>query len=207
MRKLEVIYPAIKTASDHVQDYTAQMTQILSGLDRDAIADFITLLLQARKKGNNIYFIGNGGSASTATHFTNDLAACTPPKTPPFRAVSLTDNHAVMTAISNDYGYVNVFVKQLESLYSEDDLLVAISASGNSANVLKAVEYAKQRGGITIGLTGFDGGKLKDLADHVIHVPTANGEYGPVEDTHLMINHLIGTYLRYIGCDESLCGH
>lgn len=206
MRKLEIIYPTVKTASDYVQDYTAHLTQILSRLDSDAVTHCIGLLLQARKKGNNIYFIGNGGSASTATHFANDLAACTPSKTPPFRAISLTDNHAIVTAVANDYGYVNVFVKQLESLYSEGDLLVAISASGNSANVLKAVEYVRQRGGVAVGLTGFDGGKLKRLADHVIHVPTNKGEYGPVEDTHLIINHLIGTYLQYIGCDEGLCG-
>ena len=90
------------------------------------------------------------------------------------------------------------FVKQLEALYSEGDLLVAISASGNSPNLLKAVNFVKKRYGPTIGLTGFDGGKLKKIVDYVIHVPTDKGEYGPVEDIHMIFDHIIGTYLMYI---------
>ena len=95
-----------------------------------------------------------------------------------------------------------MFVKQLEALYSKGDLLVAISASGNSNNLLKAVKFVQKRDGLAIGLTGFDGGKLKKIADYVIHVPTGKGEYGPAEDIHMIFDHIIGTYLMYTCSNE-----
>ena len=117
--------------------------------------------------------------------------------------MSLTDNSSVITAIGNDYGYEQVFVKQLEACLGSGDLLVAISASGNSPNILKAVEYTKENSGITIGLTGFDGGELKKIVDHVLHVPTVKGDYGPVEDVHMMLDHVVGNYLMQMCREES----
>jgi D-sedoheptulose 7-phosphate isomerase len=100
-----------------------------------------------------------------------------------------------VTAIANDDGYEQLFVQQLAVLMRPGDLVVAISASGNSPNVLRAVEYANANGAATIGLTGFDGGKLKGLARHAVHVPTAKGEYGPVEDAHMVLDHLVASSL------------
>ena len=156
------------------------------------LATFKGLLSETHKEP--IFFVGNGGSASTASHFTSDLSAGMNLK--PFRAISLTDNNSTLTALANDFGYQNVFVKQLEALYRKDDLLVAISASGNSPNILRAVEYVKRLQGITIGLTGFNGGKLLTASDYCVIVPTDQGEYGFVEDVHLIINHIVATYFR-----------
>ncbi len=197
MNTLEKYFQTSTSSSEYVRNYLSYLSELVLKLDRDEIVKVINLLLDARQSGNMIFFIGNGGSAATASHFANDLAIGTRTNSNPFRVMSLTDNNAVITAIANDYGYENVFVKQLEALYSKGDLLVAISASGNSNNLLKAVNFVQKRDGITIGLTGFDGGKLKKIADYVIHVPTGKGEYGPVEDIHMIFDHIIGTYLMY----------
>jgi len=143
-----------------------------------------------------VFFIGNGGSAATASHFANDISIGTRTgDKKPFRAVSLTDNVAVMTALANDEGYDRMFVDQLRVHMRAGDSLVAISASGNSPNLIEAVDYATSRGATVIGLTGFDGGKLREKSDISLHVPTAKGEYGPVEDVHMIFDHLIGSYL------------
>ena len=115
----------------------------------------------------------------------------------PFRAFSLTDNVALMTAIANDNGYHNLFVNQLRIYYRSGDLLIAISASGNSPNIIAAAEWVKQRSGKVLGLLGFDGGRLKDMCDVAIHVETPKGEFGPVEDIHLIMDHLIANWLQY----------
>jgi len=110
---------------------------------------------------------------------------------------------AVLTAIANDYGYEHVFAKQLEAQLSPGDVVVAISASGNSPNVLNAIEYANARGATTIGLTGFDGGRLAKMVRHAVHVPTERGEYGPVEDAHMVLDHLVGGYVIHFCRRES----
>ncbi|HEV8660583.1 MAG TPA: SIS domain-containing protein, partial [Thermoanaerobaculia bacterium] len=115
----------------------------------------------------------------------------------PFQAMSLTDNVPIMTAIANDYGYEQVFVLQLKTLAAAGDVIVAISASGNSPNVLRAIEWGNEIGAITVGLTGFDGGELRRLAQIAVHVPTSKGEYGPVEDIHMVLDHLIGSFLMH----------
>ena len=203
MKNIEKIYNNSSNPSEYISAYLKHLTQILSELDLSSIEKFIGLLLSARKEGKNVYFIGNGGSAATASHFANDLAIGTRSKKLPFKVMSLTDNSSVITAIGNDYGYEQVFVKQLEACLGSGDLLVAISASGNSPNILKAVEYTKENNGITIGLTGFDGGELKKIVDHVIHVPTVKGDYGPVEDVHMILDHVVGNYLMQMCREES----
>jgi D-sedoheptulose 7-phosphate isomerase len=139
--------------------------------------------------------IDNGGSASTASHWVNDLTRW---RDRPFRAISLTDNVAVVTAYGNDFGYDLIFKLQLETLMQPDDVVVAISASGNSPNIVSAIDYANENGGITVGLTGFDGGTLRELAQIVVHAPTNKGEYGPAEDVHMVLDHLVTSYLEHV---------
>jgi len=152
--------------------------------------------LEARDHDKTIYFVGNGGSAATASHFSQDMGEVGRKiKARGFRTQSLNDNVSALTAISNDYGYEQVFALQIQNNFDSGDVLVVISASGNSPNVVKAVELAKQIGGTTVGLVGFDGGRLAQICDHVVHVQSNKGEYGPVEDIHLVLNHMIVSYL------------
>lgn len=182
--------------ADYARAYLDYLASCFASIDTEAIASFIRLLLDARRSGNAVYFIGNGGSAATASHFANDLSIGTRTgDDQPFRAISLTDNVAVMTALANDEGYDAMFVDQLKVHFRDGDSLVAISASGNSPNVIAAVDYAKSRGATIVGLTGFDGGKLRPRSDISLHVATEKGEYGPVEDIHMIFDHLIGSYL------------
>ena len=197
MKTTKSIFNDTITSLEYSKKYIAYLSEILFELNYADIAKAIDLILRAREENRRIFFIGNGGSAATASHFANDLSVGTRSTNLPLRVISLTDNNSVITAIANDYGYEYIFVKQLEVLFTEGDLLVAISASGNSENLLKAVDYVNSCNGISIGLTGFDGGKLKGMVDYVIHVPTEKGEYGPVEDIHMIFDHIIGTYLMY----------
>ena len=181
----------------YAREYLDYLASCFAAIDQDALARFVNLLLASRESGHAVFFIGNGGSAATASHFANDISIGTRTgDEKPFRAISLTDNVAVMTALANDEGYDRMFVDQLKVQMRDGDALVAISASGNSPNVIAAVEYAKSRGAQVVGLTGFDGGKLKDLSDIKLHVQTDKGEYGPVEDIHMIFDHLVGSYLN-----------
>jgi D-sedoheptulose 7-phosphate isomerase len=144
---------------------------------------------------SKIFIIGNGGSASTASHMAVDLAKGTQVKGyPSLRVISLTDNVGMITAWANDLAYEEVFTEQLKNLLSYKDVLIAISASGNSPNILSAVRYAKSRGAATVGFIGFGGGKLKDLVDVDITVSSHN--YGVVEDFHLTLNHIISQFIK-----------
>ena len=186
------------TSTDPVgfaDDYLAHLGNVLSRIDREEVGAFISTLLDARSRGARIFFIGNGGSAATASHFANDVAIGSDDYDRPFRALSLTDNVAVLTALGNDFGFDEVFVRQLRVLAESGDVLVAISASGNSANLISAVEYAASAGIRTVAITAFDGGRLRSLADLGVHVPTELGEYGPAEDAHMVLDHLTGAYL------------
>jgi D-sedoheptulose 7-phosphate isomerase len=175
--------------------YIKYLQSILGSLDAAEIGHFIETLLAARERGATIFFVGNGGSAATASHFANDLAIGTNEYDKPFRAISLTDNVPLITAIGNDFGYEEIFVRQLRILGKKGDLLIAISASGNSSNLLRAFEYARASGIKTIAITAFDGGKMRTQADEGIHVPTELKEYGPAEDAHMVLDHLVGAYL------------
>ena len=179
--------------------YIGYLQSILQKLNTSEIGRFVETLLDARRRGAAIFFIGNGGSAATASHFANDISIGTNSYDQPFRAISLTDNVSIITAIGNDFGYEEIFVRQLRVLGQKGDVLVAISASGNSPNLLAALAYAKQAGIKTVAITAFDGGKMKSAADEGIHVPTGPREYGPAEDAHMVLDHLVGAYLmRYV---------
>lgn len=179
--------------------YLNYLQAVLQRIDTAAIGRLIETLLDARKRGATVFFIGNGGSAATASHFANDLAFGTNEYHQPFRAISLTDNVPILTALSNDFGYEEIFVRQLRVLAKQGDVLVGISASGNSPNLVRAFDYALSAGIKTVAITAFDGGKLKAMADEGIHVPTEPKEYGPAEDAHMILDHLVGAYLmRYV---------
>ncbi len=175
--------------------YLAYVQSVLQVIDPVEIGRFIATLLDVRERGAAVFFIGNGGSAATASHFANDLSIGTNEYDKPFRAISLTDNVAVITAIGNDFGYEDIFVRQLRVLGKRGDVVVGISASGNSPNLLKAFEYARSTGIKTVAITAFDGGKMKAVADEGIHVATGLKEYGPAEDAHMVLDHLVGAYL------------
>ncbi len=186
------------------KSYFEYLGNVLKNINLLEIDAFIKALLRARDQGSAIFFIGNGGSAATASHFANDIAIGTNSYIKPFRAMSLTDNMAIISAIGNDFGYEEIFSRQLSVLAKAGDILVGISASGNSPNLVKAFECAKLNQVETVAITAFDGGKLKKMADLNIHVATEKGEYGPAEDAHMILDHLIGAYLmRYIFTQQS----
>jgi D-sedoheptulose 7-phosphate isomerase len=182
-------------AVDFAKAYLDYVSAVLRRIDTAEIGRFIEIVLAARDRGATVFFIGNGGSAATASHFANDLAYGTNDYDRPFRAISLTDNVPVLTALGNDFGYDEIFVRQLRVLGKPGDVLVAISASGNSPNLVKAVDYAQSAGIDTVAITAFDGGKIKCMARNCIHVPTELREYGPAEDAHMVLDHLVGAYL------------
>ena len=175
---------------EFIQDYISTLKITMDQLPRQLIADVIDLLQQARRKGSQVFILGNGGSASTASHFACDLAKNTRQEgLPHFRVIGLTDNMAMFSALANDEGYENVFSEQLVSLVRSGDIVIAISASGNSKNVINAAEVAHRYEATVIGFTGFDGGRLGQLANINIHVNSNIIEH--VEDIHLMLEHLI----------------
>jgi D-sedoheptulose 7-phosphate isomerase len=175
---------------ERIQNYISVLQHTMDQLPHQPIAAAIDVLQQARRKGSQVFILGNGGSASTASHFACDLSKNTRQEgLPHFRAIALTDNMALFSAYANDEGYENVFSEQLASLIKPEDIVIAISASGNSKNVIKAVEAAHEYQATVIGFTGFDGGCLKQLANINIHVNSNIIEH--VEDIHLMLEHLI----------------
>ncbi|MBX7151559.1 SIS domain-containing protein [bacterium] len=197
MNQLQKNFAESNTAVDYVRRYLKYLSELLSHLDANKIAEIIDLLYQARNDGRTVYLIGNGGSAACSSHWANDLCNGTKVKGKKFiRAVSLTDNVATLTALGNDIGYDNIFVAQLENLLQSGDIVIGISASGNSPNVVKAFEYANSVGAITVGLIGFDGGKMKEQSKVVLHIVTGKGEYGPVEDIQMILDHVMTTFLR-----------
>lgn len=178
-----------------VPTYFEQLKETLDGIDQAAVNAVIDLLHQARQRQRQVFIMGNGGSASTASHFVCDLAKNTRVAGwPDFRVLGLTDNMALVTAYANDEGYENAFAGPLASLVQTGDVVIGISTSGNSPNVLQGIEVARQVGAVTVGLTGFDAGKLGTMVDRHVHVPSDIIEH--VEDIHLMLEHLITKELR-----------
>lgn len=175
-------------AGAYVRDFTA----ILASLDIDAIEQVVERLKQARDAGATVFIAGNGGSASTATHFANDLGKATKRSgRGSIRVMSLCDNASWITALANDEGYERVFSGQLENFARPGDVLVVISASGNSPNLVDAATLAATCGVDTIALLGFDGGALLGMADHVVHVRSEVGAYGLVETAHSLVADIV----------------
>ncbi|MCA1960971.1 MAG: SIS domain-containing protein [Desulfomonile sp.] len=199
MDEIERIVPRRESGAAFARRYIEHLSAILDSLDVEAIGRVIDLFCEARRRGATIFFLGNGGSAATASHFANDFGVCASPEGhTPFRSMSLTGNMAFVTCLANDFGYEHVFTRQLRNLMRPGDVVVGISASGNSPNAVEALRYARENGGVSVALVGFDGGAMKSIADHTIHVETGNGDYGPVEDAHMVLDHLISLYLASV---------
>lgn len=188
---------AVASAADrHARAYIAYFEELLRSIDIDAVCRVVEILRHARDRGATVYVAGNGGSAATATHLSSDLGkAAKRSGRPPFKVMSLSDNVSWVTALANDEGYERVFSGQLENFAAPGDVLIAISASGSSRNLVAAVEYARQSGVRTVGILGFDGGALVSLVDEAVWVETALGMYGPVETAHVLICDVITSCL------------
>ena len=186
--------------SKAIKDYIELEKKTLDRLDVDAINDAMNIIMQAYEGKHNIYIFGNGGSSATASHFQNDfnkgLSEYVEKK---FRFQCLNDNMATIMAIANDIGFEEVFRFQLKNKLEEGDIVVAISGSGNSKNVINAVEYAKEQGNKIIGLTGYSGGKLKELSDISLHAPINSMQV--TEDIHMIFDHLMMSMFY-----QHLCG-
>ena len=181
-----------------INEYLDDIIRILEEIKANN-ADFFdklaTIFLDARQDNRKIFFCGNGGSASTASHFTSDLAKGTIVEgVPRFKVLSLADNIPQMLAWGNDSCYEDIFIEQLKNLMEPGDVVVGISGSGNSGNVLRAIEYASENDGTTVGITGFDGGKIKDMVDLCLIVPVHNMQ--KTEDIHMLVDHLTTLMLK-----------
>lgn len=188
-------------------DYTSAIKQyidneisVLNSLDADRISDVMNLLVETMENGKMIYIFGNGGSAATASHFQNDfnkgISEHTEKK---FRFQCLNDNVATMLAVANDIGYEEIFRFQLQGRIQPGDIVIAISGSGNSTNVLNAVQYAKSQGNKVVGVYGFGGGKLKGLSDYHLEAKTTSMQL--TEDIHMIFDHMMMAIFY-----KTLCG-
>lgn len=185
------------TVIGDVNTYFALLSGVLAKLPREKVDNLSDILFQAYERSKTTFVFGNGGSASLASHFACDLGKGT--SLPAsirkrFRSIALTDNLPTMTAWANDSSYDDIFSEQLENLVVPGDVAFAISCSGNSSNILKALRIAKDRGATTLGLTGFQGGKMKGLCDSCLIVPSDNMQI--IEDVHLSVAHCIFSVLK-----------
>lgn len=178
------------------RSYIQRLNELLRGIDEKAVEEAVMLLRRGRESGATIFIAGNGGSAATAAHLVNDLGKATKRSGQrPLRVMGLSDNVPWLTALANDEGYDRVFAGQLENFARPGDVLLLISASGNSPNLLEAVRLAAHRGVNTIALVGFDGGRLRSLVDCCVWVESEQGLYGPVETAHVVIGDILTTAL------------
>ena len=183
--------------SNAVDLYFSEQLQVVAKTPRDKIPQILALLEQARAERRHVFVFGNGGSGSTASHMACDLAKSTiRPDKPRFKVTSLSDNVPTFSAYANDHGFDRVFAEPLISLAEPGDIAIAFSGSGNSPNVLRALEVANERRLATIGLSGFDGGALKDLSQISLVVPSQ--VMGQIEDIHLMLAHALCSALSLV---------
>jgi D-sedoheptulose 7-phosphate isomerase len=178
------------------REYLDEFSALLDRVNLDDIERFVEHFREVRDADGTVYLAGNGGSASTASHWANDLGKATKASSRAFmRVMCMSDNVSWLTALANDEGYERVFSGQLENFAGPGDVLVVISASGNSPNLIEAVELGKRRGVLTTALLGFDGGKLKDLVDEYLWLPSEQGQYGLVETGHTVLCDILTTCL------------
>ena len=196
----------MKNYTNEITAYLEQEIMVLRSLDTEAINRALNLLLETFERGNTVFVFGNGGSSATASHFQNDFNKGVSEHTEKkFNFLCLNDNVATVMAVANDIGFEEVFRFQLRGHMRSGDVVMAISGSGNSKNVLNAVEYAKEQGAKVIGLTGFDGGKLKSLSDVSLHAPVNSMQI--TEDVHMIFDHLMmSVFYRDLAGIEHLKG-
>lgn len=176
----------------NINNYFDRLKKTIDNLDRNEIETFIQILNNARERGNNIFIMGNGGSASTASHFTCDFNKgvsydCDNKKR--FKFICLNDNTAINMAYANDISYEDIFIEPMKNFFNKGDVVIGLSGSGNSQNVINAIEYANENGGITVGLTGYNGGKLKQICKYSVNANIDDMQIS--EDIHMIICHMI----------------
>lgn len=176
--------------TEHIDEYFGLVARTLDGLDRQSLSTLVEMIIQTCDAGGMIFIFGNGGSAATASHICGDFVkgisyGCRKK----LRAMCLTDNTAAVLAIANDVCYQDIFVEQLANYLKPEDLVIGISGSGNSENVVRAVEYARQVGAATVGFCGFSGGLVKQIADLAIHANV--GDMEVAEDIHMIVAHCV----------------
>ncbi len=191
----------------YITEFFEETKRCLDEIDHNKVEEIARILFNAWKNDRQVFLCGNGGSASQASHMAADIAKNTlgriyDPRIKRFRIMALTDNIAALTAYANDVSYDEVFSQQLRNLIREHDILIVITGSGNSPNVVRAVEYARQHNAITIGLLGFKGGKVKDMLDYEITVNSDN--YGVIESIHPAIHHVLIGYFKDLIDKEKL---
>lgn len=190
-----ILFSHVVTDMHSIDSYLSAEAQVLTAVPRQPLEQVVAILRAARREGHRIFVFGNGGSAATASHFVVDVLKGTlEDGKPRFKIMCLSDNVPTLTALSNDIGYDSVFAEPLASLAEPGDVAIAISGSGNSPNVLKAIELGRRIGLTTIGLTGGSGGKLKSMVDVAVVVPSPSMQL--IEDTHLVVLHSIFLELR-----------
>lgn len=182
-----------------IKQYKENLIQLLNKLPEEKLQESLEILWTAYESDKQIFFCGNGGSAAASSHIAEDVAkGSMGPKADlpirPVRAISLTDNTPYITAWANDTGYENIFVGQLKVLLNPGDVVVGISGSGNSPNVVNAIQFAKKRGNPTVAFVGFEGGTMKKDADVVVHITSSH--YGQLEDLHMIMGHVVAYWFQ-----------
>lgn len=185
-----------KVLKEYVADYRRRLLNLFDSINIEEFEALIATIITAFKNGNTLFIAGNGGSAATASHMQADFTFFVRnfTKFRP-RVISLTDNVPIITAVGNDYSFDDIFVEQMRGVFKSGDVLLSISASGNSKNVIKASVLAKELCGKTLCFVGFQGGKLKEICDIALFILNDKDDYGPIEDLHLVLNHMIVNYL------------
>jgi len=193
--QVHVTGPGGLDAEGFARWYRDQSLAQWQALDLKAVAQVAAAVENAQRKGRQVFVMGNGGSAATASHIATDLCKTAAVAGQPLiRCVSLADNVAFITAIGNDLSFDDIFSRQLENLLQPEDVVILVSGSGNSGNLLKAAELANKRGAVSVGLLGFDGGKLKALVK--IPLLVSSDQYGVIEDIHMSIGHILTFFLK-----------
>lgn len=196
MNKLAEIFESSESSSDYAFRYFDHLHHLLKNLDGKAIEATVDAVENATRNGNTLFTMANGGSAAAASHLVNDLVVGSYVEgAPKLRTLCLTDNVESVTALANDAGYEHIFSHQLRVQMNPGDVVLAMSVSGNSENLVRAVEYANDHGGVTIGYCGFDGGKLAPKCQIAVHAPSTKDEYGPVEDMFNIMGHIVSSYI------------
>jgi D-sedoheptulose 7-phosphate isomerase len=187
-----------KNIANFAESYFQNLIDTFKKLDKESIIKLEREFLEIRKKNATLYVFGNGGGAATAMTMANDLGFDVLKKTnkKTFKIISLNDNSSVITAIANDTGYDNIFLNQLKIHFKRNDKILIFSASGNSKNLVDAANWVKKKGGKVISILGFDGGKLKKISNLSVHIRSEKGDYGPVEDIQLIINHILAHWFQ-----------
>lgn len=175
--------------------YIAKLCETLNAISDKELSALVKMLADAQRSQHTVFIIGNGGSAATASHWATDLGKGLHHRNSVgIKALSLVDNISWISAAANDLDYESIFSDQIRAHGKQGDLLIAISASGDSPNIIRAIRQAKTMGINTLSVVGFDGGKAKHISDTTVHIPTAHGQYGIAEDAQLILNHFLCDY-------------